>query len=209
MNTEFLSDHAACLDFVEPVHNCVIYRIAEKPWQEWHSFACVPMWNGEGGYLIVSNTGDFTNTLIMNAKTNKARDHYWVCGVPIAGVLCVAQLFHKVMIVTTRSSIRPCLGTMIKLRGCGTACRVIRSSSSSRETFGDCIYNQVGEVDRGALIIDTDAEGRKNLVVIAYRMYMKARAEAMFCVSNKELTRDLVYEFESRGIAAFRPIWDS
>jgi hypothetical protein len=65
------------------------------------------------------------------------------------------------------------------------------------------------EVDSQAVVIDTHIEGRKDLVVIAYTLYMEEGAEAVFCVSNKALTRNVVYELGSRGVPTFGPIWDS
>ena len=56
------------------------------------------------------------------------------------------------------------------------------------------------EVDPSAVVIDTHAAGKKDLVALAYKL---------FCVSNKALTKHFVYEMESRGVPAFGPIWDS
>jgi len=99
------------------------------------------------------------------------------------------------------------LGTMMNIPA--TACRVLWSAPSPKHTFGEEIYAKVLEVDSKAVIIDTHAVGRKDLVSLAYQMYMDEQAEVIFCVSNKELTKKLVYEMESRGVAAFGPIWDS
>jgi hypothetical protein len=63
--------------------------------------------------------------------------------------------------------------------------------------------------DPKAVVIDTHEVGRKDLVKLAYALYVEEDAEAIFCVSNKALTKHLVYEMESRGVPAFGPIWDS
>jgi hypothetical protein len=90
-----------------------------------------------------------------------------------------------------------------------TKCRVLWSAPEPRHTFGDEICDKVLEVDPKAVVIDTHAVGRKDLVSLAYKLYMEEKAEAVFCVSNKMLTKHLVYELESRGVPAFGPIWDS
>jgi hypothetical protein len=64
-------------------------------------------------------------------------------------------------------------------------------------------------MDPNALIIDTKVEGRPDLVQLAYKHYVEFGAEAIFCVSNRQLTRKVVYAMESRGVPAYGPIWDS
>lgn len=194
--------HAIRLHLSEKVSNCVVYRIADAPLKEWHSFACIPERNGKGGSLIVSNAGDWTRRAINNPKK-----YYYTRGIPTVGVLCMAQLFRKVIIVTTGSGIGPCLGTMMNIPA--TRCRVLWSAPEPRHTFGDDICDRVLEVDPEAVVIDTHAVGRKDLVSLAYKLYIQEGAEAIFCVSNKALTKHLVYEMESRGVPAFGPIWDS
>jgi hypothetical protein len=119
----------------------------------------------------------------------------------------MAQIFRKVIIVTTGSGIGPCLGTMMNIPA--TTCRLLWSAASPRRTFGNEICDMVLEVDSEAVIIDTHAEGRKDLANLAYNMYVEEEAEAIFCISNRALTKQLVYEMESRGVPAFGPIWDS
>ena len=80
---------------------------------------------------------------------------------------------------------------------------------SQGNTFGDAICNAVLAIDERAVVIDTHAVGRKDLVTLAYNIYIEEKAEAIFCISNKRLTKHVVYELESRGVPAFGPIWDS
>lgn len=194
--------HAIRLHLSEKVSNCVVYRIADTPLKEWHSFACIPEKGDAGGSLIVSNAGDWTRRAINNPKK-----FYYTRGIPTVGVLCMAQIFRKVVIVTTGSGIGPCLGTMMNIPA--TTCRVLWSAPEPRHTFGDDICDKVLDVDPQAVVIDTHAVGRKDLVTLAYKLYIEEKAEAIFCVSNKALTKKLVYEMESRGVPAFGPIWDS
>ena len=194
--------HAIRLYLFETVKNCVVYKIADSPLTEWHSFACVPGPNGNGGSLIISNAGDWTRKAINNPKT-----HYYTRGIPTVGVLCMAQLFRRVIIVTTGSGIGPCLGTIMNIPA--TRCRLLWSAPEPRLTFGDEICDRVVQIDPKAVVIDTHAIGRKDLVSLAYKLYMEENAEAVFCVSNKALTKHLVYELETRAVPTFGPIWDS
>jgi hypothetical protein len=194
--------HAIRLHLDERIKNCVVYRIADKPFTEWHSFACIPEPKDSGGSLIISNSGDWTRRAINNPKK-----YYYTKGIPTVGVLCMAKVFRNVIIVTTGSGIGPCLGTMMDIPA--IKCRILWSAPSPRQTFGEEIYRRVLEVDSKAVIIDTYAGGRRDVVVLAYHMYMTEKAEAVFCISNKSLTKKLVYEMESRGVPAFGPIWDS
>jgi hypothetical protein len=72
----------------------------------------------------------------------------------------------------------------------------------------------VKKVDEKAVIIDTRKEkkegrGRPDLTRIAWELYKKDEAEAVFVISNPKVTGKVVYGLESRGVPAFRPIWDS
>jgi hypothetical protein len=119
----------------------------------------------------------------------------------------MARLFRKVIIVTTGSGIGPCLGTMTNIPA--TRCRILWSAPEPQHTFGNDICDRVLEVDPEAVVIDTHLVGRKDLIVMAYTLYKEEAAEAIFCISNRSLTKQLVYEMESRCIPAFGPIWDS
>jgi hypothetical protein len=199
---EKLSNHAIRLHFTEKVPLFVGLRISDAPLQEWHSFACIPERNGNGGSVLISNAGDWTQKTIKGPKP-----YYYIKGVPVTGVLCMAQIFRKVVIVTTGSGIGPCLGVMQDIPN--TPCRVIWSTPSPLQTYGEGICNAVLRVDPKAVIIDTRASQRPDLVQLAYNLYIESGAEAVFCISNPKLTRKVVYGMESRGVPAFGPVWDS
>ncbi|MCJ1357869.1 MAG: hypothetical protein MMC33_007865 [Icmadophila ericetorum] len=202
---EPLSSHVIRLHIKEKVANCRVYRIACSPLGEWHSFACIPSATpGSGGSLIVSDAGDWTRRTI-----DSPRKHYWTRGIPTVGVLCMTQLFRRVVIVTTGSGIGPTLGTASRLRRSVTSCHILWSASGPRQTFGETIVKEVLEVDAKAVIIDTKVFGRPDLVQLAYELYVKSNAEAIFVVSNKATTQRCVFELGSRGVPAYGPIWDS
>jgi hypothetical protein len=201
---EHLSNHAIRLHFKEPVPLFVGLRISRAPLREWHSFACIPARDGgeSGGSVLISDAGDWTRDTIANPGP-----YYYVKGVPVTGVLCMARIFRRVVIVTTGSGIGPCLGVMQDIPN--TYCRVIWSTPNPLQTYGEGIVQAVKDVDPRALIWDTRKEGRPDLVRMAYEMYIAEQAEAVFVISNPKLTRKIVYGMESRGVPAFGPVWDS
>ncbi|CZS96495.1 related to non-ribosomal peptide synthetase [Rhynchosporium agropyri] len=202
---EKLSNHAIRLHFTESVPLFVGLRISDAPLKEWHSFACIPARSGPGGSVLISDAGDWTKKTIQDPKP-----YYWVKGVPVTGVLCMARIFRKVVVVTTGSGIGPCLAVIQDIPIRGTSCRVIWSTPSPLETYGAEICNAVKMVDKEAIIIDTRKDGRRpNLVAIAWELYCREEAEAVFVISNPMLTKKVVYALEARGIPTFGPIWDS
>ena len=60
-----------------------------------------------------------------------------------------------------------------------------------------------------AMIWDTGALGKPDVLQLAYGAYARSGAEAVICVSNSTVTRQVVHGLEQRGIPAFGPIWDS
>lgn len=204
VSAEKLSDHAIRLHFDEPVPLFVGLRISDAPLKEWHSFACIPSRDGgkSGGSVLISDAGDWTRKTIANPKP-----YYYVKGIPVTGVLCMARIFQRVVIVTTGSGIGPCLGVMQDIPQ--TSCRVIWSTPSPYRTYGEEIVRSVQEVDPNAIIWDTRLQGRPNIVTMAYQIYKEMDAEAVFVISNPKLTRKVVYGLESRGVPTFGPIWDS
>ena len=198
---EKFSDHAIRLHFKEKVPLFVGLRISASPLKEWHSFACIPVREGTGGSVLISNAGDWTKQTIQSP-----RPYYWIKGIPVTGVLPMARLFKKVIVVTTGSGIGPCLGVIQDVQ---TKCRVIWSTPSPMATYGWEICEAVKRVDQNAVIIDTRRDGRPDLLGLAWKLYNLEKAEAVFVISNPKLTRKVVYGLESRGVPAFGPIWDS
>ena len=199
---EILSRHAVRIRFkYMQVSPSLGLRITDSPLKEWHAFATIPEKDGSSFSLIVSNAGDWTQRQV----THPGRK-YWVRGVPITGVIRMAEIFRKVVIVTTGSGIGPCLSLMSSRP---VNCRLLWSAPHPLETFGESVIDEVIKADPEAMIIDTKVSGRPEMVGLTYHAYLEAKAEAVFIISNPSLTRKVVYGMESRGIAAFGPIWDS
>jgi hypothetical protein len=119
----------------------------------------------------------------------------------------MAKIFHKIVIITTGSGIMPRLGVMQDIPR--TACRVLWSTPNLWQTCGEGICNTLLGVDPRAIIIDTKASRRPDLVQLAYDLYMESATEAVFGISNPKLTRKGVYGMECRGVPAFGNICDS
>jgi hypothetical protein len=204
-DAENLSNHAVRLHFKNNVPAFTGIAISASPLFEWHPFATMPPLDGQssGGSLIVSAAGDWTKEAVKNPRT-----HYWVKGLPKMGVLSLSPIFKRVVIVTTGSGIGPCLSIIASpLRK--NQYRILWSCPSPLKIFGTEIVDCVRRADEKAVIIDSRASGRPDMVAIAYRLYVESNAEAVFVISNPVLTKKIVYSMESRGVPAFGPVWDS
>lgn len=199
---EVLSNHVVRIYFkymkIGPVLGI---RITHNPMKEWHAFASIPEADGSSFSLIVSDAGDWTRDQIVNPKS-----HYWIRGIPTTGVLRMAEVFKRVVIVTTGSGIGPCLSMLI---GHPLDCRILWSTPNPVQTYGESIVEYVAKADPKAMIINTRASGRPDMVALTYHLFLETGAEAVFCISNPDLTRKVVYGMESRGVPAYGPIWDS
>ncbi|KAL8761040.1 MAG: hypothetical protein Q9184_002806 [Pyrenodesmia sp. 2 TL-2023] len=199
---EVLSNHAIRIHFkymkIGPILGL---RISDNPLKEWHAFASIPAPDGQSFSLIVSDAGDWTKKQIMEPA-----HAYWVRGIPITGVLRMAIVFKRIVMVTTGSGIGPVLSMLVSHP---MPCRLLWSTPNPENTYGENIMETVCKADPDAMIINTRASGRPDMVALAYHLYIQSNAEAVFCISNPNLTRKVVYGLESRGIPAYGPIWDS
>ena len=199
---EVLSNHAVRIHFkymkIGPILGI---RITDNPLKEWHAFASIPQADGSSFSLIVSDNGDWTKKQIMEPANS-----YWIRGIPITGVLRMAMVFKRVVVITTGSGIGPVLSMLVSHP---MPCRLLWSTPNPLQTYGENILQAVATADPDALIINTRASGRPDIVALTYHLYLEAKAEAVFCISNPHLTRKVVYGMESRGIPAYGPIWDS
>ncbi|MCJ1227374.1 hypothetical protein MMC12_004029 [Toensbergia leucococca] len=200
---EYLSDHAIRLHFCR--ENAGIgmgIKIAKNPLKDWHSFASIPDQDGNGFSCIISNAGDWTKACIRNPPTR-----IWKRGLPVCGLVQVIDLFRSVVIVATGSGIGPCLSILNSETR--PPIRALWQTRSPEKTYGLGIVNAVKQLDQKAVIIDTDKVGRKDMLPAAWGVFREAEAEAVFCVSNPAVTKEIVFQFEARGIAAYGPVFDS
>lgn len=197
------SNHVALLTFdygVTPFAGSSM-SISRSPLLEWHHFANVPWPDATGYRLTVSRAGDWTGKLIEDKPS-----HLWVKGIPTAGVANIEVLFKRVVYIATGSGIGPCLPHLLAQK---LPMHLVWSTRNPRKTYGDALVDEILSADPDALIWDTDLNGKPDMVQLAYSAYRKFGAEAVICISNQKLTREVVYGLESRGIPAFGAIWDS
>ncbi|KAL2809216.1 hypothetical protein BJX63DRAFT_435352 [Aspergillus granulosus] len=207
VDAEVLSNHAVRLhfDYTMPVMG-TFTRLSERPLIEWHSFATVPAPRVENGRpigysLVVSRAGDWTGQRISKPPTR-----IWVRGVPTCGVMRIATLFNRVVLVATGSGIGPLLGH-IKVPTCPF--RLVWSTPNPVDTFGKDIVDAVYSADPGAIVHDTKKQGRPDLVKLTWDAVQCSGAEAVIIISNEKLTKKVVYGMETRGVPAYGAIWDS
>ncbi|KAF4987927.1 hypothetical protein FDECE_15248 [Fusarium decemcellulare] len=206
VEAEVLSDHAVRLhfDYAVPV-NGSFTRISRRPLIEWHSFATIPnpeaTLHAKGFSLVVSNAGDWTRACIQNPP-----NALWVRGVPTCGVMRIATLFNRVVLIATGSGIGPLLGHITQ-QPCPT--QLIWSTPRPEETFGKDIVGVIRKKIPDAVIHDTKTQGRPDLVRMGFNMAKAFDAEAVIVIANEKITKKIVYGLETRGVPAYGAIWDS
>lgn len=185
---ENLSGHALRLHFDHArLETGVALRLTDAPLVETHGFATIPNPNGEQGFsVIMSKAGDWTHKIIKNPPKR-----IWVRGVPTLGVIRIALLFKKVIVIATGSGIGPCL-SLLQSRP-DHPMRVLWSAPSPVATFGWDIVKAVKRADPDSVIIDTKQTGRPDMVALAYALYREADAEAIVIISNPKVTKKVVY----------------
>jgi hypothetical protein len=175
--------------------------VSRSPLREWHSFANVPAPGEDGFRLTISRAGDWTGAFI----DDKPR-HVWVKGICTAGVANIEVLFRKVVYVATGSGIGPCLPHLLAQK---VPAHLIWATRNPRRTYGDALFDEIMSVQPDALVWDTDAHGKPDIVELAYDAVLATGAEAVICISNPKLTWKVVEGIERRGIPAYGAIWDS
>ncbi|KAF7562593.1 hypothetical protein G7046_g1545 [Stylonectria norvegica] len=189
VDAEVLSDHAVRLhfDYTVPV-NGSFTRVSRRPLIEWHSFATIPApqvtQRAKGYSLVVSNAGDWTRSCIQDPPTK-----LWVRGVPTCGVMRIATLFNRLVVIATGSGIGPLLGH-INSQSCPT--QLIWSTSRPEETFGSEMISAIRDKVPDAVIHDTKLLGRPDLVRMGFNLARSFDAEAVIIIANEKITKKIV-----------------
>jgi CRP-like cAMP-binding protein len=178
--------------------------ISRSPLFGWHHFANVPLPAGspDRGYrMTISRAGDWTSEFIDHAPSR-----VWVRGIPTVDIINIKKLFTKVVYVVTGSGIGPALGHLLDP---DTPSRLVWATRDPRSTYGAALLEEILASQPDAIIWNTDELGKPDMLRLAYSTYLSFGAEAVICISNKELTWRVVHGLERRGIPAFGPVWDS
>lgn len=198
------SNHVVIVQFEEGVKDAFpgsSSAISVSPLYEWHSFANIPKPHMKGFRLVISRAGDWTSSIIDKPPT-----HFWIRGIPTAGVANIEVLFRKVLYVCTGSGIGPVLPHLLAK---DVPSKLFWSTRTPEVTYGHELVQEIYDASPDAVVHDTTLLGKPDMVATAYRMAKECDAEAVIVISNQKLTRKIVYGMESRGIPAFGAIWDS
>ncbi|KAL3953883.1 hypothetical protein ACCO45_011839 [Purpureocillium lilacinum] len=199
-----LSDHAIMLNFgyTFPLHTHLEAASAGVALvRDYPTAAGERAYEPKGYSLVVSNAGDWTKSCIRNPPTK-----LWVRGVPTCGVMRIATLFNRVVVIATGSGIGPLLGH-ISQPSCPT--QLIWSTPNPEKTFGKALLDTIFKTIPDAVIHDTKIKGRPDLVKMGYNLAKEFGAEAVIIIANEKITKKVVYGLETRGIPAYGAIWDS
>ncbi|EAQ93747.1 hypothetical protein CHGG_01982 [Chaetomium globosum CBS 148.51] len=184
VDAEVLSDHAVRLHFgyTVPV-NGTFTRLSFRPLIEWHSFATVPapdpVRGRPAGYsLVVSNAGDWTKACIK-----KGPQRIWVRGVPTCGVMRIATLFKRVVVVATGSGIGPLLGH-IQQPSCATAC--LWSTKDLVKTYGEELVDAGEEPDSGRGDLGYFGSRTGGYAQLSYNLARSFKAEAVSYIPSSQ-----------------------
>ncbi|KAF8077660.1 hypothetical protein FPV67DRAFT_1662467 [Lyophyllum atratum] len=199
---EKLSNHAVRMyfDYATPGSGSFV-RLSDAPLTEWHGFATMPEPGKTGFSLVVSRAGDWTTKMIAKPPT-----HIWKRGIPTYGVMKIAPMFRRLVVVATGSGIGPCTAAIMEKK---IPMLVLWTAPNVRETFGDKLVDSIIEANPDAVIYNTRQHGKPDMVKLTYRLVKEFNAEAVVIISNQTLTEKVVYGMMSRGIPAFGAIWDS
>ncbi|KAG8532506.1 uncharacterized protein KY384_002383 [Bacidia gigantensis] len=210
VRSEVLSSHAIRLHFTYTnTYPGTAVRISERPLIEWHAFATVAKPGVDGFSLVVSNAGDWTKRQI-----GRAPEKLWVRGIPACGVLRIAPLFRRIVLVATGSGIGPCLPVLLAKK---VPMRVFWSTPNPEQTFGKEIIEAVRGADPDAVIWNTRTQGKPEMVEEVWKLVVESgvgsngrfNAEAVCIIANQKVTKKVVRGMDVRGMAAYGAIFDS
>lgn len=101
--------------------------------------------NKPGQYsVIISRAGDWTSRMIENPPKE-----IWVRGVPTCGVMRIAPMFRRLVLVATGSGIAPIAPHVLARQ---MPIRLLWVSMTVRETFGDELVDALLEAEPGAVL---------------------------------------------------------
>ncbi|KAG8862305.1 hypothetical protein FRB96_001884 [Tulasnella sp. 330] len=202
VSTEVLSSHALRVHYeYSGAIPGTFSRVSYSPLTEWHSFATIAVPGVKGFDHIISRVGDWTTKTIQNPPSE-----IWIRGVPTAGIMNVVPLFKRVVVVATGSGIAPCAPHVYANK---TKIKLLWTSRNIRKTYGDKFVDSILTAAPDAIIYDTDANGKPDMIKLIHHVYKEFDAEAVCIISNQPLTQKVVYGLMSRGIPAFGAVWDS
>jgi NAD(P)H-flavin reductase len=177
---------------------------------EWHSFSVAETsFNKQTGEseinLIIAAVGDWTKNLIRQVEKGSLPKRLWVRRVKPPGFMFSINAYSRVVVIATGAGIAPILPHVIKN---GHKLCILWIGDNHQETYGEKIFSILCAHPR-CTIFDTGVHGRPNVGELAIQTVREFRAQAVFCVSNKAVTSDVIKACLAKGIPAYGASGDS
>ncbi|KAF2785670.1 hypothetical protein K505DRAFT_354886 [Melanomma pulvis-pyrius CBS 109.77] len=195
---------------------CSTMRFSMSPLFEWHAFATIPLHSSllaktTKASILVAESGDWTRRLLANPPSR-----IWLRDPPTRNFLHMARMFKGILVVATGAGIGPVLSFLASVPAAVPAAAPADMSPGSRRvrvlwcTRGPHpdIRRKILAVDPDAVILDS-SQGRFDLKGMAGEIVRRERLEAVFVVSNKNITDDIVRGLGRRGVAGYGASFDS
>ncbi|HEY9663836.1 MAG TPA: hypothetical protein V6C65_35760 [Allocoleopsis sp.] len=177
---------------------------------EWHSFSVAgiqvnPYTQQSELRLIVAATGDWTRNLIRQVQRENLPECLWIRRVKPPGFMFSVKAYSRVLMIATGAGIAPLLPYVEK--GDHKHC-ILWIGNDHQTTYGDEIWSTMSAHPR-LRIYDTGVHGRPNVGELAINTLREFNAQAVFCVSNRSVTKVIVNTCLAIGIPAYGATWDS
>jgi NAD(P)H-flavin reductase len=177
---------------------------------EWHSFSVArTSFNKETGkskiHLIIGAVGDWTKNLIRQVEKGNLPKRLWVRRVKPPGFMFSINAYSRVVVIATGAGIAPVIPHVIEN---GHKLRIVWIGNNHQETYGNELWSLL-DSHPYCNIFDTGIHGRPNVEQLAIQTVRDFEAQAVFCVSNKAVTKKVVEACLAKGIPAYGATWDS
>ena len=186
---------------------------------EWHSFSVAGMsFNKQTSeseiHLIIGAVGDWTKNLIEQVEKGNLPKRLWVRRVKPPGFMFSVKAYSRVVVIATGAGIAPVLPHLGRNNH---KLYVVWIANEHEQTYGEKLWSlldsyprcNMSTMDSCIEIFDTGIHGRPNVEQLAIQAVRDFRAQAVFCVSNKTLTKRVVKACLQKGISAYGATWDS
>lgn len=177
---------------------------------EWHSFSVAgTSFDRQTGrsqiQLIIGASGDWTKNLIEKVQTGDLPKRLWVRKVKPPGFMFSINAYSRVVVVATGAGIAPVIPHLIENKH---KLYILWIGNNHQLTYGKKMWSLISSHPR-LKIYDTGELGRPNAGDLAIQMAREFRAQAVFCVSNRSLTKTVVSACLAKKIPAYGASWDS
>ncbi|SKB13846.1 membrane hypothetical protein [Planktothrix sp. PCC 11201] len=176
---------------------------------EWHSFSVAgTSFNPQTGQsqiqLIIGSAGDWTRNLIEKVQAGSFPKYLWVRRVKPPGFMFSINAYSRVVVVATGAGIAPVLLYLEKT----DKVYILWIGNNHQTTYGKKIWSLISKHPH-LKIYDTGVLGRPNVSDLTIQAAKEFRAQAVFCVSNRAITKSVVSACLDKKIHAYGASWDS